>query len=653
VSHTTRDAWRQLWGRGWSLVPLEPRGKRARVSWKAYQTERADANTVRDWLEAWPDANAGVITGRVSGICVLDVDGEQGEASLQGKEMPVTPYVVTAKGRHYYFAYPALAEGQRIITDAGVLPGLDSRGDGGYVVGPGSVHETGVIYEWGFAPDECGLAQPPQWWLDLVVAADEDPREAAPTYSVPARYDAEGEERARKYCLAALEGEVDKVRSSFDGEKHRRLLYSAVALGGFVPVLREHEIEAALYDAIRDRAKDRQGARKTIRDGIDYGARRPREIPEPTQRNTNGQRERHITEGEDEQPPFPDNAPDSYVPASPSPQPTQEQRGQWEPLALSDLQVSGEAVDWIWQGYAAPRLITSLTGLWKSGKTTLLGHLLRVLDGTQTEFVGQRVRGCKVLMVSEESPQQWAERRDELSLGDHVHVITKPFKAGSSKREWAAFVQHCAALVQEREYGLVVVDTLHNLWSVTDENDNAQIRDAMRHLNQITEHGAGLLLVAHPTKADAQPGKATRGGGAIGGFVDLLIEFHRLTPTDLEDTRRLLYGMGRGHETPQELVLDYDHTWGYTVVGSRGDAMREARQRTLKRVLPTEKPGATVQEILQQWPERVPRPARHTLANDLSYLAREGIEVLQTGQGTNHDPHRYYYCEGNGRWARE
>ena len=647
MSHTTRDAWRQLWARGWSLVPLEPRGKRARVSWKQYQSVPASGDTVREWLERWPDANPGVITGRVSGLVVLDVDGAEGEASLQDKEMPVTPYVCTAKGRHYYFAYPALSEGQRIITDAGVLPGLDSRGDGGYVVGPGAIHETGVIYEWGMAPDECALAQAPAWWLSLVVADDADPLDAAPTYTVPARFDAEGEERARKYCMAALEGEVDKVRSSFDGEKHRRLLYSAVALGGFVPILREHEIEAALYDAIRDRAKDRQGARKTIRDGIDYGARRPREIPERTETR------RHIAPSEaNGDAPHAADMPDTFVSSTP-PAPTQEQRGQWEPSPLSALEVTGEPVDWIWRGYAAPGLITSLTGLWKSGKTTLIGHMLRALDGNNREFVGQAARACKVLMVSEESPQQWAERRDELCLGDHVHVITKPFRAGSSKGEWGAFVQHCADLVQEREYGLVVIDTLHNLWSVTDENDNAQIRAAMRHLNQITERGAGLMLVAHPTKADALPGKATRGGGAIGGFVDLLIEFHRLSPTDLDDTRRLLYGMGRGHETPQELVLDYDPACGYSVVGSRQDAMREARQRTLKRILPTEKPGATVAELLQQWPERMPRPPKHAVASDLSYLAREGIEVLQTGQGTHQDPHRYYYAAGNERWARE
>ena len=45
-----------------------------------------DATIIRDWWERWPAANVGIATGPESGVFVLDVDGEDGQASLKGLE---------------------------------------------------------------------------------------------------------------------------------------------------------------------------------------------------------------------------------------------------------------------------------------------------------------------------------------------------------------------------------------------------------------------------------------------------------------------------------------------------------------------------------------------------------------------------------------
>lgn len=631
---STREAWRDLWRRGWSLLPLEARGKKARVPWKAYQEQRAEGTTVAEWLREWPDANPGVITGRVSGVIVLDRDGLQGQLSIKDRTMPQTPYVRTAKGEHYYFAYPQLQEGQRVQTSAGILPGIDSRGDGGYVVGPGAVHETGVIYEWGISPEEMPLADAPQWWLDLVVTSELDTRDSVPLYSVPGHVQREGDERARRYCEAALEGEADKVRASFDGEKHTRLLYSAIALGGFVPTLAEHEIEQALYDAIRDRAKDKHAARKTIRDGIDYGVRRPRPIPESDARPQRSRERAPLT-------------PEQVQEVA------EQQRGKWEPIPLSELEAADEAADWLWEGYVAKGMITILTGVWKGGKSTLLSHLLRAMGAdTGTDFAGHAVRRSRVLVVSEESAYHWVGRRDELGIGNHVDMLCQPVQPGSGKREWEALIMHVAGLVGERGYDLVVLDSLHNLWAVSDENDNAQIRDALGWLRHITEQGAGIFMLAHPTKGDAPVGKLTRGGGAIGGYVDLLVEFHRMSADNLEDTRRLLYAMGRFRETPPELVLDYDPAWGYTPLGSKADAVRDARHAAILACLPDAEPGATVEDILADWPQNEPRPGKNTLSTDLGIMQASDITIVRAGTGRRDDPHRYWRSETNKQWQR-
>jgi Bifunctional DNA primase/polymerase, N-terminal len=96
---------------------------------------------IRGWWVQWPEANVGIVTDPESGLCVLDVDGEDGEQSLQALEcrepLPRTLRALTGrkgsdgarKGSHLYFAFPA---GAKLSNSAGRLgKGLDIRGSGG------------------------------------------------------------------------------------------------------------------------------------------------------------------------------------------------------------------------------------------------------------------------------------------------------------------------------------------------------------------------------------------------------------------------------------------------------------------------------------------------------------------------------------------
>ena len=68
----TIQAFREAVGRGWSVIPLQPHGKRALIRWKPYQGKRAAWSDVLSWLGQWPDANVGIVTGEISGLVVLD-----------------------------------------------------------------------------------------------------------------------------------------------------------------------------------------------------------------------------------------------------------------------------------------------------------------------------------------------------------------------------------------------------------------------------------------------------------------------------------------------------------------------------------------------------------------------------------------------------
>lgn len=145
--------------RGWSVIPIRPADKRPLIPWRPYQDDRPSAAEVAGWFQRWPQANIAIVTGTLSGLVVLDIDpGHGGETSLEVlvKRYGPLPATLTAAtgggGRHLYFAHP----GQRIANRTGLSPGLDLRGDGGYIVAPPSWHASGRPYRWqpGAGPSE-------------------------------------------------------------------------------------------------------------------------------------------------------------------------------------------------------------------------------------------------------------------------------------------------------------------------------------------------------------------------------------------------------------------------------------------------------------------------------------------------------------------
>lgn len=120
-----------------------------------FKDASSDENVIRAWWTRWPDAGIGMPTGKINNILVLDVDqddkkGIDGEAALQvvidreGVTLPSTRMVRTPRGGlHVYFKYP----GQTVKNSTSKIgPGLDVRGDGGYVIAPPSKNGNGKEY---------------------------------------------------------------------------------------------------------------------------------------------------------------------------------------------------------------------------------------------------------------------------------------------------------------------------------------------------------------------------------------------------------------------------------------------------------------------------------------------------------------------------
>lgn len=140
---------------GWAVFPCRPRGKTP-LTEHGVKDATTNLAVVKQWWADTPDANIGVATGQPSGIWVLDIDGDPGLQSLRaladtGHTVPLTLSSGTGHGTHLFYLAPP---GLTIRNRAGVRPGIDVRGDGGYVIVPPSVHPTGRRYRWRHPEDE-------------------------------------------------------------------------------------------------------------------------------------------------------------------------------------------------------------------------------------------------------------------------------------------------------------------------------------------------------------------------------------------------------------------------------------------------------------------------------------------------------------------
>lgn len=176
------------------MIPLK--GKVPLVQ-KGSSEATLNPEQARQWWTRWPDANIGLVTGRLSetsrataDACAreffaVDVDIKDGGDETwdilraQHGALPATVEQVTGTGgRHLLFAIP---DPSRLIvhnSQKKLGPGLDVRGEGGYIVAAPSIHpETKRAYAWD-GVDEIevqlqahGLAPAPEWLLDLIEAA--------------------------------------------------------------------------------------------------------------------------------------------------------------------------------------------------------------------------------------------------------------------------------------------------------------------------------------------------------------------------------------------------------------------------------------------------------------------------------------------------
>ncbi|WP_316977275.1 DUF3987 domain-containing protein [Shumkonia mesophila] len=239
--------------RGFSVVPLHgirPDGKctcgRANCNapgkhplgkWERLQTTRLTEAEIRDVFKRHPHANVGLVTGTVSNLVVVDMDGKAGGESylrlVPKDDSPKGPGVRTGNGAHLYFRHP----GRGLKNFVKRHPGLDARADGGYVVAPPSRHVSGR--EYAFAKDrgiDLPLPEIPAVILALFNQKEQDQPQPpqGPAAAPEARVSVKPSGDLIRYAESALASECSIVENAEMGAQENTLCTAALKIGGYV-----------------------------------------------------------------------------------------------------------------------------------------------------------------------------------------------------------------------------------------------------------------------------------------------------------------------------------------------------------------------------------------------------------------------------------
>jgi len=241
-------------------------------SWKPYQENRATEAQIRKWFAGRPFLNVGIVTGKVSGIVVLDVDSEEGHRALReaGYEIPATVHAHTGGGGdHCSFRYP---EGGLGNSAGSIVVDVDVRGDGGLIVAPPSMHRSGKRYEWVIAPGEVDLAEMPTWMAvhDQPVAEGKTTKTSGkhrlPRITLPST-DVQMSQRQQEQVVHEA---AELVRTSPEGERNNTLNLVVFRLGKIpAPGSRPRACKRRAWPGGQGGGPERPGDREYVQKRLD------------------------------------------------------------------------------------------------------------------------------------------------------------------------------------------------------------------------------------------------------------------------------------------------------------------------------------------------------------------------------------------------
>jgi len=292
-------------------------------------------------------------------------------------------------------------------------------------------------------------------------------------------------------------------------------------------------------------------------------------------------------------------------------------------------------MEWLARPWATPGAITELTGKIKAaGKTTWLLALCRaVVEGS--DFMGERTAQTGALYLTEQPEASFRPAMVRAGLMGRSD-FTVLYWRDTVRLPWPTVMHQAVAECKRRGLRLVVVDTLAQFAGLVGDSEN-NCGDALRAIQPLqlaAGEGLAVMVARHERKSGGEVGDSGRGSSAFGGAVDTILSLRR-PEGNSRPTMRVIRGLSRFAEVPDELVIDYVDG-RYTALGT-GEAVaaQEAEQVLMKALPDSDSEGLTVDDLC-----KATELKRSTAQQGIrTLLGRKWLE--QTGKGKRGDPHRY------------
>lgn len=499
--------------RGWPVFPCAPGGKQPLISKSRGGNGLHDAITdliqITNWWASTPDANIGLRTGVI--FDVLDIDGDEGAASIVAAceqkdwQLPTGPWSNTGGGGTHILFAPT-GSGNR----AGILPKVDWRGNGGYIIAPPSVHPSGLRYEWAAdgGPD-LALETVPAWLAEILCPPQIADRPAGPVKFLPL---SAGE--GTPYGLQALDRELDELARSLPGTRNDSLnaaafnLYQLVAGGE----LREATVTERLRTVALSIGLPEREATTTIGSARGKGMQRPRSAPELT-----------VIDGGRHKP-------------TPSPHASAPDEETVEPEhKILDIITAAELVHQVETAPPVGWLVRSLfpadahgvlAAEQKAGKTWAnLDLVVSVASGTPwLDHLPVETQGPVLVFLGEGGMRKMKRRLDAICDARGLRLADLPIRFCFRVPHLTA-VAHLAALseeVEEHRPALVVIDPLYLAARGAKASQLNEMGEHLENVQRVAQsHGAALIIIHHWNKTGEGKGakRMTGTGGAEWGRV--------------------------------------------------------------------------------------------------------------------------------------
>jgi RecA-family ATPase len=496
-----------------AAVPVFPCGldKRPLVA-GGFKSATADRATVEAWWREHPDALAAVPTGATIGVDVVDLDVDKttgeliGEASVERVGLDVAAHGYLARtrsgGAHVFFEAAGLG------STVKKLPGVDTRGDGGYVIAWDAAALVRAVEAARF-----GLLPTVPDTLRKALARRDERADPKPMQSPPMSAPGNREEA---FARTALERNVAELADTGEGGRNAALNGIAHRMGRLIGAgwIDERVVRAALENAAWDcglwRDDGAKACRATIRSGLESGKRDPHSPLD----------DRHAARHE-----FPTGDLGSAgerprTLSTAAPRLTGETAAEWKEEDVPER-------TWLVPGLIPSRNVTLFSGDGGTGKS-LLALQLAVSVAAGRPWLGREVAdvGPAIFITAEDEKDEVKRRtaniikplelrfRDLPGLhvdslaGEDALLAVETRDGGLAATPLFAELETMAARISPR---LIVLDTSADIFGAN-ENDRAKVRGFVGMLRRVAlVNDCAVVLLSHPSLTGMSSGSGISG----------------------------------------------------------------------------------------------------------------------------------------------